>query len=491
MFGEVPLFAQMSVCVPYEVKEVSTMRILFATTLCGLMLSMTADAQQFIPTKEPVNPDGTKAICDLPPSLHMKNTGGIGPGGPGTGYGLCVFTSIEVTGRWQNIPELKGLQKWMTYREGGGWPQKVDQVLAAFCKEKGVPVPKYIQHTGGDDEFLSVAMKTDRMVCVTYAGNDDFYRGTIAHMVVLCHYSTQWAAIADNNRPGTVLWMAKSDFDKRWRANGGGWAIVFLQSPPPPHPTDKVLTSQPCTDGKCQRPSILPPVGNPPSDKYEWGQFDDGRWGWKFKTKQPIEIAPEPKKIDETKTDVIENFGVDSSKIHNAERYSLPDGTCIPKSRAHGLIAGADLLDDSSRWHLTVTGDEAFLKKVKGDWEKVNPEIRSKFHIQFYTPDRWEVNHFRLPNGLSLRKPSPVRLSDEVGVLNVGDYTLEQLLNLLKLIDGIVPKPVPAPQPTPVPSPTPVPTPEPDPSPTTPNWPLIVIIGLIVLYFVLKRKKAE
>ncbi len=453
-----------------------------------ILLTAAVGIAQFTPTQTPVAPDGTKAVCDLPGSLHIRNVGGS------DGAGLCVFSSVEVASRWQNIDELTGFQKWMTRRPGGGWPQKLDQTIAAYCKEKGVPVPKYLQHTGGDDEFLDLAIKTDRMVCVTYAGSDDFYRGGIAHMVVLAHLDQKWAAIYDNNRPGVTVWMSRSDFLKRWRAMSGGWAVVFLQSPPPPHITATDFTSAQCPNGNCQplqqsRPQLVPPIGNPPTPAHEWGQFPNGVWGWRFKAK--VEVAPAPKAEAEAP---IENFGVSSDKINPAERYSLPDGVAIPKGKAHSLMAGDGILDDSTRFHLTVVGDEAFRSQVKKHIDTLNPELKSRLHVQYYSPEHWAVNHFKLPNGISLRKPSPVRNSDQIGTLNASDYNLDRLLDLLRLLDGLkpTPPPVPTPQPVPTPTPTPVPQPTPTPTPDQPTNPLLVVIALIVgLFLIFRTKKDE
>lgn len=201
--------------------------------LCGLSGVVAAG---FSPSKEPVAPDGTKAVCDLPASQHMRNTGGSdGPRGPGSGSGLCVFTSVEHSAKWQNVGGLYGFQTWMTRRPGGGYPQKLDAMLKAYCREKGIPIPPYIQHTGGDAEFLELALKTDRLPCVTYAGRDDFYGGRIAHMVNLAHLDQTRAAIIDNNRPGVWLWMTRAEFLHRWRDMQGGWAVVLLADPPPPH----------------------------------------------------------------------------------------------------------------------------------------------------------------------------------------------------------------------------------------------------------------
>lgn len=494
------------------------MKLLLTSYLLMLIYGTITSAQQFFPNKEPVDPAGDQIICDIPPSQHMRNTGGWGPRGAGTGAGLCCFTSIEMVSRWQNIPELTGFQKWMTYKNGGGWPEKIDAMIAQFTKEKGASVPLYLQHTGGDESFLDAAIKTDRMLCVTYAGVDDFYNGTIAHMVCLVGLTDKWAVIYDNNRPGVVVGMSRSDFLKRWRANGGGWAIVFLNPPPPPHlpaknwlvqktmpiplfsshyiryevlvtedeamrmfRDDSTVPTQ-CQNGCCRSVTGPAPIGNAPSGEYEWGVCFDGRWGWKLKEKQKFE-APQPKVEAE-----IENYGIDTSKIHQQQRYTLPDGSCVPKGRAHALIAGAEgLPDDSGKWHLTIVGDDAYQAKVKAILDKVGDDKKNKLHIQFYTQDRWEVKSFDLPKGISLRKPSPVRTSEQVGVITADDLSLNDLLELLKLIDGIVPKPAPTPNSRPNPDPN---TPAPTPTPTPINWPF-VIVGLAVLYWLFKKKETN
>jgi len=142
------------------------------------------------------SPDGAEEIMlDLPGAEQLHNTGGIGPRGPGSGAGLCVFTSIEHSGRWANEEALRGLQKYMTNKEGGGWPQKVDQVLADYA-----PGVQYVQYTGTDPGILKLALRTGRMPGVTY-GYSPRYRGPIAHMVNLVHYSDKWCAVLDNNFP--------------------------------------------------------------------------------------------------------------------------------------------------------------------------------------------------------------------------------------------------------------------------------------------------
>lgn len=213
-------------------------------------------ATDFVASKTHVCPfdSSIEVACDLPDSLRLKNTGGIGPRGPGSGAGLCVFTSKEHCGRYQNEPRLVGFQKSMMHEPGGGDPEKLDRMMAKYCA--GVD---YVQHTGGDPEFLKLALKTGRMVAVTYCGVDglpDRYGdAVIAHMVNCVYLDDKYAAILDNNFPREILWMSADNFIARWKGVkpdgsaflgrdqrgrrfpiGGGWACLPLNPAPPPPP---------------------------------------------------------------------------------------------------------------------------------------------------------------------------------------------------------------------------------------------------------------
>ncbi|MCE9564982.1 MAG: hypothetical protein K8U57_23350 [Planctomycetes bacterium] len=220
-------------------------------SLILLCLMPTVALGQFAVTREPMK-DSVRATADLPASQHKRNSAGS------DGFGLCVYTSAWHAAIWQSVSDLYGFRDWMTHRPGGSYPEKFESTLNAYCKERGIPCPGYVQHTGGDVEFLTLALKTGRMVCVTYCGVDGAGRygnEVIGHMVNLVHLDDSGAAILDNNFPGTWLWMSRADFLARWRGVqvdgrpflardgrgrampiGGGWAIVFLAAPPPPYP---------------------------------------------------------------------------------------------------------------------------------------------------------------------------------------------------------------------------------------------------------------
>jgi hypothetical protein len=175
-------------------------------------------------------PDGrTELTCDLPASQRRVNVGGR------DGAGLCVFTSIEYAAKWQGERALYDFQDKMRRELGGGWPEKVDQMIAKYA-----PGTQYLQDTSGDPDILRAILASGRMACVTYAGRDSHYGSnkTIAHMVCLVAFGDQWACISDNNfiRDDQFMWMTPQEFISRWKANGGGWVVCLLAPPPPPPP---------------------------------------------------------------------------------------------------------------------------------------------------------------------------------------------------------------------------------------------------------------
>src|SRR5947209_2365418 len=100
-----------------------------------------------------ISPDGKAEIqCDLPGKEHIKNAAGR------DGAGLCVFSSLEIAGHWQNVVELRGLQQKMRREPGGGWPEKVDAMLAKYASHT-----QYLQYNGVDAALLKLAIKTGRM----------------------------------------------------------------------------------------------------------------------------------------------------------------------------------------------------------------------------------------------------------------------------------------------------------------------------------------
>ena len=184
-------------------------------------------------------PDGTVLDCDYPVSRHLRNKGGSDTAG------LCVFTSGEMAADWANIPVMIGFQAWMTRRPGGGTPDKLDAMIAQYCRDHGVPVPAYVQFRPGSctQEICRSILASGRMLCHTYQVSPTRrYSGRwIEHMVnsVAGSKGTTWAVL-DNNYPGDTAyeWQTSAEW---WNAvTGGGrrkpWAWCWLAPPPPPMP---------------------------------------------------------------------------------------------------------------------------------------------------------------------------------------------------------------------------------------------------------------
>lgn len=184
----------------------------------------------------PLHPSGAEVDIDYPEKRHLRNKVGS------DGAGLCVFTSVEMAADWANETSLLGFRDWMTRRPGGGYPEKLDRMIAEICRERGVAAPKYIQFTDGDINIVAEAVKNGHMVAVTYglSPTGRYGGGIIYHMVncVAARVGPEklWA-ILDNNFPGTIEWMTERQFERAYNATGSpGWCVVLLRPGPPPVP---------------------------------------------------------------------------------------------------------------------------------------------------------------------------------------------------------------------------------------------------------------
>src|SRR3954453_3639692 len=131
-----------------------------------LLLLVVAGAAWATPTLGgPVAPDGrTRVAIDFPPALRPPNTGGS------DGYGLCVFTSVMHAARWQKETPLEDFQTLMRKEPGGGWPEKLDKMIARYA-----PGVDYCQYEGRDAAVLRLALAGNRLPSVTYSGRDPHY----------------------------------------------------------------------------------------------------------------------------------------------------------------------------------------------------------------------------------------------------------------------------------------------------------------------------
>jgi hypothetical protein len=177
-------------------------------------------------------PDGTKVQIDFPLERDMRNIGS-----KVDGKGMCVMTSAERAADWSGLDELKGIRDYAAKDPGGCYPEKFDSQVKRYCKAKGIDIPNYLFYLGRDQTILELALRSGRMPAISYSGRDGVqYKGPIAHVTNLVHFNNGWAGVYDNNYDAHKrIWLPEKEFLARW-ADGRslGWAIVWLDPPPPP-----------------------------------------------------------------------------------------------------------------------------------------------------------------------------------------------------------------------------------------------------------------
>ena len=178
--------------------------------------------------------DGHDVQADVPKAMRQTNTGGS------DGLGLCVWASTQMAAWYQNVPELQELFAYMKTQPGGGWPERVDQIMKA--KAPGIPYDQWVGSGWNDlDEgirYIQEWTASGRPVMVTYGYGELYNNQTIAHMVLCVYCDDQWTAILDNNDTEHVWWMPTSEFKRRFGWPNGqawGWRIHFAPPPPVPH----------------------------------------------------------------------------------------------------------------------------------------------------------------------------------------------------------------------------------------------------------------
>ena len=357
------------------------------------------------------SPDGTEEIqVDLPGEQQLKNVGGK------DGAGLCVFTSIEHSGRWQNVDSVLGFQKKMTLEAGGGYPSKTEKMMEKYCADA-----QYLQYEGNDPALIKLSLATGRMPAVTYGYSPRYGRAKIAHMVNIVHLSQKWAAILDNNFPGEnkYEWMSPEEFKNRWISGGGGWAVFLLAPPPPPAPANQVsYAARPPAKvwGTLACSSVDDAKG------YEWIRHADktsdqialyrngvqvgtwkksvsvylellpnGNWG------APVDNAPFPVPLDFRPEVVGQDFpfGVDRSQMDSTvEKYWLDGKPCTRQKAYEAMEAGSqNLTDDRAKFRITVIGTVEECDKVRNDLKTdlVLSVFAPDLLLQCYRPTDWAV----------------------------------------------------------------------------------------------------
>lgn len=212
----------------------------FAWSICVVLLAFsTLPAQQEKSSwVNGVTHDGESITCDLPNEEHIRNIGS-----KIDGSGMCVYSSIEMAARYQGLEEMRGWRDWCAAKyPGGGYPQKVEKLLEAWGKAKGIAVPPYMQYEGNDPgPLLELIDRTNRMASFTY-GYSPRYGSYVPHMTNGIHYQ-RYGVVLDNNFIGDKQyeWMLAPELVRRTRLQpgmrvGSAWVFVWLTpgAPPPP-----------------------------------------------------------------------------------------------------------------------------------------------------------------------------------------------------------------------------------------------------------------
>lgn len=479
-------------------------RLRFAAALV-LALLCGAFAHALDPTSTPTSPRGTLATIDLPPELHIRNRGGSDRAG------LCVGTSVQVAARWHGLTQMEGFQDWLARRPGGSWPQKLASDLKAFAKAKGITLPRFVQHTGGDPQFLELVYRTRRMPAHTW---------TAAHMVSGAHLDRNQAAVIDNNRPGKWLWQTHDEYLRAWEASGPGWVFCWLAPPPPPGkggaapvplaPIDPAPFSPTCPGPSCPRPSqpvpFSPSCPGPNCPRWQRVELAGGEVlhklfdadgsllgvlkadGWHIAHGDGW-VAEPGGDVPDDAPPIDSTGGIDVTQLDRTRPRYWVDGVEVTQAEAFSAVTGADVLaDDSGNYHLSFVTD--------GEVPQVLTDARlapllAKCHVQVYRPDSW-VARQRLSSKVTLHEPAP-KGGRVIGEGN--SLELEVLLALLRpfldptWVPPAPPKPDPAPTPVTPAKPDQQPTVEPAPtSPATPQqpFPWLTIAAAIAAAFAVR-----
>jgi hypothetical protein len=240
-------------------------------------------------------------------------------------------------------------------------------------------------------------------------------------MVNLVHLSAKSAAIQDNNFPGKWLWLPRAMFLERWRALGGGWAVVLLKAGPPPIPVN----------------ANAPVNASVNVDA------------------SSVEVAAYP-------NEPLANFGVNPEKFkaNSVNEYGLNGQACSKAKALAALAAENTLTDDSAKGHVTLVGTVAEQERLKADWAN-SPQLaiaRQKLHLHLYSPEDWAVADVGFASGISVQGPArtdgkaPVqmRLRAYAGPESLAAALRQADPNYQPALDPDPAKPVPAPTPAPV-----------------------------------------
>lgn len=184
------------------------------------------------------SPTGEEPWVDFPENEWIKNIGS-----KLDGAGMCVFSSLEMMFLWHGMEEFRGFRNWCAeHYKGGGYPDKVNQLLEAYCKAKNIQKPLIIQYVGDNSDFLEKALGNGWMPCCTLSHSKRYGPAPISHMVNCVQLTPKTGAIMDNNFKDYEWWTSKEACltAMKYRDPNNGrqvyWGVVVVAPGPPPPP---------------------------------------------------------------------------------------------------------------------------------------------------------------------------------------------------------------------------------------------------------------
>lgn len=157
------------------------------------------------------------------------------------GAGMCVFSSFEMMCRYHGVESFRGFRDWCAAKyEGGGYPTKLEKLVADYCKAKGLKEPGWWQFEGPLDaktaSMIRSYMRSGRMACTTLYFDDRYGGQKIYHMVNLPHFDEKAFAILDNNFNDAYQWSTLAQAPKKLADNSRIWVVGLHEPGPPPVP---------------------------------------------------------------------------------------------------------------------------------------------------------------------------------------------------------------------------------------------------------------
>jgi len=146
-------------------------------------------------------------LLDLPPELRTRNY---------AGGSCCHCAHIDVL-NWHGFHEQAD---WWRANHSGGFSVSGG---ARIMERLGL---RYAYTTNGDERLLEWASRNGHGAAIHYYSS---------HAITFRGYAHGYAYLCDNNRPGTLIKVEKSEFIRRWKGYGG-CALTIVYSPSPPVP---------------------------------------------------------------------------------------------------------------------------------------------------------------------------------------------------------------------------------------------------------------